>query len=77
MITNSEMQTVIVGFLCHCKDAVLFKDNTWIEIEGTITKGNYHGDMPIIEINYIKEINKPDNEYVYPPDGNYIPTSIT
>jgi len=74
MIISSDFQTVVVGFLSHCKDSINFKDNTWVEIEGTITKGTYHGDMPILEITSIKEIEKPNDEYVYPPDENYIPT---
>lgn len=52
-----------------------FADNTWVELEGSITKGNYHGDMPIVEVTSIKKIDKPNDEYVYPPDENYIPTS--
>lgn len=76
MIISSDFQTVVVGFLCHYKDAISFRDNTWIEVEGTITKGTYHGDMPILEINNIKEIEKPNDEYVYPPDEDYIPTSV-
>lgn len=76
MIISSDFQSVIVGFLCHYKDAISFKDYTWIEIEGEITKGTYHNeDMPILEITSIKEIKKPNDEYVYPPDENYIPTS--
>lgn len=75
MIISSDFQTVVVGFLCHYKDAISFRDNTWVEVEGTIIKGSYHGDMPILEINNIKEIEKPNDEYVYPPDENYIPTS--
>ena len=55
---------------------IKLKDGIWIEIEGTITKGNYQGkDMPILEINNLKEIEKPNNEYVYPPDDTFIPTS--
>lgn len=76
MIISSDFQTVIVGFLCHYKDASNFADSDWIEIEGTITKGSYHGDMPIIEITSIKQIDRPNDEYVYPPNENYIPTSI-
>ena len=75
MIISSDFQSVIVGFLCHYADAISLPDNTWVEIEGTITKGSYHGDMPILEINSLKEIDKPNNEYVYPPDENFIPTS--
>lgn len=75
MIISSDFQSVIVGFLCHYADAISLPDNTWVEIEGTITKGSYHGDMPILEINSLKKIDKPNNEYVYPPDENFIPTS--
>lgn len=75
MIISSDFQTVIVGFLCHYADAVSLKDNTWVEIEGTITKGTYHGDMPILDVTNIHEVQKPDDEYVYPPDETYIPTS--
>ena len=76
MIIDSNKNTVVVGFLCHCKNAISFADNTWVEIEGNIQKGKYHGDMPILEITNIKEIEKPDDEYVYPPDEDYIPTSV-
>lgn len=76
MIISSDFQTVVVGFLCNYKDAINLKDNIWVEVEGTISKGNYHGDMPILEVNTIKEIEKPNDEYVYPPDENYIPTSV-
>lgn len=75
MLINSNFQTVVVGFLCHCKDASNFSDGIWVELEGTITKGQYHGDMPILEITYIHCIDKPSDEFVYPPDENYIPTS--
>lgn len=76
MLINSDMQTVVVGFLCNYKDSEKLKDGTWVEIEGTITKGKYHGDMPILEIINIKEIQKPEDEYVIPPKEDYIPTSV-
>ena len=76
MIISSDFQTVVVGFLTHYKNAIKLKDGIWVEIEGTITKGSYQGkDMPILEINTIKEIEKPTDEYVYPPDDEFIPTS--
>ena len=76
MIISSDMQTLIVGFLCDCKNAQSFADNSWVEIKGEITKGSYHGDMPVIKIKEIKEIEKPkENIYVYPPDDTYVPTS--
>lgn len=76
MIISSNMQTLIVGFLCDCKNAQNFADNSWVEVQGEITKGSYHGDIPVIKIKEIKQIEKPqDNIYVYPPDNTYVPTS--
>lgn len=75
MIVSSDFQSVIVGFLCEYENAREFKDNTWIEITGEIYKGSYHGDMPIVRITKINEVTKPNDEYVYPPNETYIPTS--
>lgn len=76
MIISSDMQTLIVGFLCDCKNAKDFADGSWVEITGEITQGSYHGDMPIIDVQEIKQIQKPESDiYVYPPDDNYVPTS--
>lgn len=75
MIISSNYQSVIVGFLCEYDKAKDFQDNTWVEIIGEIVKGNYHGDMPIVKITTINRVNKPNDEYVYPPSDDYIPTS--
>ena len=74
MIISSNYQSVVVGFLCECENAKNYSDNTWVNITGKITKGNYHGDMPIVKITKIENVNKPNDEYVYPPDETYIPT---
>lgn len=76
MVVSSDMQTLVVGFLCDCKNAKDFENDSWVEITGEITQGSYHGDMPIIQVKEIKQIEKPqDNIYVYPPDDTYVPTS--
>lgn len=75
MVVSSDFQTVVVGFLCSSNNASSFKDGTWVNISGKITKGYYHGDIPIIEIESIEEIAKPKDTFVYPPDEFYIPTS--
>lgn len=75
MIISSDFQSVVVGFLCECDDAKNFEDNTWVELTGEIIKGDYHGDMPIVKVTKINRTNKPNDEYVYPPDESYIPTS--
>lgn len=76
MIVTSDKQTLVVGFLCDYNKASDFKDNTWVTITGKITKGDYHGDIPIIEITDIKQCDKPADEFVNPPDDTYIPTSV-
>ena len=76
MVISSDYQSVVVGFLCNLDDIKKYQDNTWVEITGEITKGNYHGDIPVIKVKEIKQIEKPNQEYVYPPDENYIPTAV-
>ena len=75
MVINNEHQTLVVGFLCSYKNAQKWADRTWVELTGTITKGNYHGDMPIIKVEKLYEIGKPLDEFVCMPDDFYIPTS--
>lgn len=76
MVVTSDFQTVVVGFLCHSTIASNFEDNTWVEITGTITKGDYYGEIPIIEIEDIKKVDTPNQEeYVYPPDSSFVATS--
>lgn len=76
MIVSSDLQAVVVGFLCRLNEAEKYSDGDWIEVEGTITKGYYHGEIPVIDIYKIKEVDVPSDEYVYPPDNSYVPTSI-
>ncbi len=76
MVVEGSTKTLIVGFLCSWNDAASFQDNTWVEITGEIAKGNYHGEVPIVKISKIKQIDKPTDEYAYPPDATYIPTGI-
>ena len=76
MIINSKNQTVVVGFLCESDKATNFKDNSWVKITGTIEKGYYYGDIPYINISNIEEVEKPEQEFVSPPDDSYIPTAV-
>ena len=75
MVISSNFQTVVVGFLCESENIKDFADNSWVELTGEITKGDYHGDMPIIKVTELKSCDKPNDELVYPPDENYIPTN--
>ena len=76
MLVNNNSQSLIVGFLCNYDDIKSYPDNTWVEITGEITKGDYHGEIPVIKITQINKIQKPTYEFVFPPDDTYISTSV-
>lgn len=77
MTVQGSSKTLIVGFLCSNKDAKNFADGSWVRIIGEISKGNYHGEIPIIKITKIENTEKPtQDELVPPPDATYIPTGI-
>ena len=76
MVIEASTKKFIVGFLCSYNEAKNFPDNSWVEVTGEISKGNYHGEVPIIKVTKIRQINKPSNEFAYPPDATYIPTGI-
>ena len=76
MVINSNLQTLVVGFLCKCDNALEYEDKVWIEAEGIIEKGNYYGEIPIIKLTKIKKVDKPNEEFVYPPDSSFVPTAV-
>ncbi len=76
MLINSDSQSVVVGFLCSYDKAKDFKEGTWVNVTGTIIKGYYHNEIPVIDITKMEETQRPDDAYVYPPNGTYIPTSV-
>lgn len=76
MIISSNNHAVVVGFLSICDNACNFKDGTWVEAEGVIEKGYYHGDIPVIKVNNLKETNVPKDEFVYPPDDSFVDSEI-
>ena len=65
MISDSEYR--IVGFLCESEIASELEPNTWVSAEGIIMLGNYHGPMPIIHVEKLKEIKIPKKATVLPP----------
>ena len=75
MVISSNFQTVVVGFLCEDENIKNFADNSWVELTGEITKGDYHGDMPIVKVTELKSCDRPNDELVSPPDENYIPVA--
>lgn len=76
MIINSKNQTVVVGFLCEYEKAEDLVNDSWIEITGKISKGNYYGEIPIIKIENLEETSIPNNPYVSPPSDSFLPTAI-
>lgn len=71
-----DSQSFIVGFLSEYDDISELANGSWVEIVGTIAKGKYHNqDIPIIKINSLTKIDKPEDAFVPPPDNTYIPTS--
>ena len=67
MVINDNMGAVIVGMLSECDTAQNYESGSWIEATGTIKKGNYNGEIPILEISSVKTIKAPDEEFVYKP----------
>ena len=76
MQTSRANETLVVGFLCDCKDAKNYSNGTWVTITGTIQKGHYHGEIPILEIINIATASEPESPIVMPPDDTYIPTAV-
>ncbi len=75
IVDKNKSGTLVVGFLCTYDKANEFADDTWVDITGTITKGNYHGDIAEIEVHNMEKCEVPENKFVDPPDDTYIPTS--
>ncbi len=76
MKTSKENETLVVGFLCSYKKTGDFSDGTWVEVTATITKGHYHGEIPLLEVTQISQVEKPETSTVCPPSDTYIPTAI-
>lgn len=76
MVINSNNQTVVVGFLCTHENGKNLENNSWINITGTIEKGYFYGDIPCIKIEKLENVSRPEDFLVYPPDEDFIPTSV-
>lgn len=75
LINETTSQSLVVGFLCTYDSAYEFKDHTWVDIMGTIVKGDYYGDIAQVQVTSMTSCDEPENKYVSVPDDNYIPTS--
>ncbi len=72
MIMDSSSTAVVVGILSQYENAKDFKDGDWVEVTGTIVRGNYKGEMPVLQVDEIKTCDIPEDEYVYPPSENSV-----
>ena len=75
IVNQNTSQTLVVGFLCTYDKAKDFEDDTWVDITGTIVKGDYYGDIAEVEISSMTKCEKPLDNLVFPPSETYIPTS--
>ena len=75
IVKQNPLQSLVVGFLCESKEASNFQDGEWVDVIGTIKKGDYYGEIAIIEVTDIFKCNEPENKYVSVPDDTYIPTN--
>ena len=57
----------VVGFLCNYNQISQFETNSWVKITGTIEKGHYFGEIPIIRVKSIKKVTTPNEIFVAPP----------
>lgn len=67
-ISEETAHVVVVGFLCESNQASNFSDRAWVEVEGTIQKGYFHSEIPVIQVTKITNSSCPENPYVYPPE---------
>ncbi len=72
---NNNSTSLVVGFLCNYKKASDYPDGSWVEVVGELKKGNFNGDIAILDIISIVETRRPEILLVEPPDKTYIPTS--
>ena len=76
MLLENMNQTVVVGFLSKYDKAKDYQDGSWIKVTGEIQKGNYHGEIPYINVISIEEVEPPATSIVKAPMENYVPTAV-
>lgn len=76
VISSSPKQTVVVGFLATCNNSSSYENGAWVNVTGTIQKGYYLEEVPILKISEIKRTSKPEKAEVPMPNDYYIPTAV-
>lgn len=61
----ADMQTV--GILCHYDRATDLQSDSWVKVIGKISKTQSEGQsIPLIEVESVENISKPEQDYIYP-----------
>lgn len=61
---NIDNTTQVAGYLCNYIGNMTLEENEWIEVTGTIIRGNYNGEVPVIKVNTITKVPAPANMYI-------------
>ncbi len=61
---SSDETTQVAGYLCNYVGDLELNENEWVEIYGSIIKGDYNGEVPVIKVDRINKIIAPANTYV-------------
>ncbi len=56
--------TQVAGYMCNYNGDLKLEENEWVEICGTIIKGNYNGEIPVIKVDKVSKVIAPANTYV-------------
>ena len=67
MVIDNNSQAVVVGILSQCASAPNYETGSWVDVSGCIKRGNYNGEVPVLEISNITTIKAPNDEFVYLP----------
>ena len=60
------------GFVYRVLD---LKDNQFVLARNMIISSDFNSVVPIVKVLELNICDRPNDEYVYPPDENYVPTS--
>ncbi len=60
----TNIETQVAGIMCNYDGKMTLTENEWIEVTGTIIKGEYNGNVPVIKVNTITKVPAPANMYV-------------
>lgn len=62
--TIQDRENKVAGLLCKYDDSTKLVENEWVEVTGIIQKGEYNGQVPILNVGNITKITAPANTYV-------------